>query len=78
MTALSIQIVSLIDTWGCLFVADFQTEVIQMAEEHEARQPYKCAVCGAKFIYSQDQLQNHLENCTQTELAVRCLRRATP
>jgi len=40
----------LIDTWGCLFVADYQKEVIQMAEEHEARQPYKCAVCGAKFI----------------------------
>jgi threonine dehydrogenase-like Zn-dependent dehydrogenase len=35
-----------------------------MAEEHEARQPYKCAVCGAKFD-SQDQLQNHLKSCTQ-------------
>jgi threonine dehydrogenase-like Zn-dependent dehydrogenase len=35
-----------------------------MAEEHEARQPYKCAVCGAKFD-SQDQLQNHLKICTQ-------------
>ena len=23
-----------------------------MAEEHEARQPYKCAVCGAKFRFS--------------------------
>jgi hypothetical protein len=35
-----------------------------MAEEREARQPYKCAVCGAKFD-SQDQLQNHLKSCTQ-------------
>jgi hypothetical protein len=35
-----------------------------MAEEHETRQPYKCAVCGAKFG-SQDQLQNHLKSCTQ-------------
>jgi hypothetical protein len=25
-------------------------EVKQMAEEHEARQPYKCAVCEAKLI----------------------------
>jgi hypothetical protein len=38
MTALSIHIVGLIDTWGCLFVADFQKEVIQTAGEHEARQ----------------------------------------
>jgi threonine dehydrogenase-like Zn-dependent dehydrogenase len=35
-----------------------------MAEEREAHQPYKCAVCGAKFD-SQDQLQNHLKSCTQ-------------
>jgi threonine dehydrogenase-like Zn-dependent dehydrogenase len=35
-----------------------------MGEEQEARQPYKCAVCGAKFD-SQDQLQNHLKSCTQ-------------
>jgi hypothetical protein len=38
-----------------------------MAEEHEARQPYKCAVCGAKFD-SQDQLQNHLKSCTQKKI----------
>jgi hypothetical protein len=42
----------------------FRKEVKQMSEEHEARQPYKCAVCGAKFD-SQDQLQNHLKSCTQ-------------
>jgi DNA-directed RNA polymerase subunit RPC12/RpoP len=36
-----------------------------MAEEHEARQPYKCTVCGAKFD-SQDQLQNHLKSCVPT------------
>jgi hypothetical protein len=39
-----------------------------MAEEHEARQPYKCAVCGAKFD-SQDQLQNHLKSCTQKKIS---------
>jgi threonine dehydrogenase-like Zn-dependent dehydrogenase len=42
----------------------FSTGGATMAEEHEARQPYKCAVCGAKFD-SQDQLQNHLKICTQ-------------
>jgi hypothetical protein len=36
---------------------------IRMAEEHEARQPYKCAVCGEKFD-SQEQLQEHLKKCT--------------
>ena len=40
-----------------------------MSEEHEARQPYKCAVCGAKFD-SQDQLQNHLKSCTQKNSSV--------
>lgn len=35
-----------------------------MAEEHEASQPYKCAVCGTKFD-SQEQLQDHLKSCTQ-------------
>jgi threonine dehydrogenase-like Zn-dependent dehydrogenase len=35
-----------------------------MGEEQEARQPYKCAVCGAKFD-SQEHLQNHLKSCTQ-------------
>jgi DNA-directed RNA polymerase subunit RPC12/RpoP len=35
-----------------------------MAEEHEAQQPYKCAVCGAKFD-SQQQLQDHLKQCTK-------------
>jgi len=35
----------------------------QMSEEHEARQPYKCAVCGTKFD-SQQQLQQHLKSCT--------------
>ena len=39
-----------------------------MAQEHEARQPYKCAVCGAKFD-SQDQLQNHLKSCTQKRIS---------
>jgi DNA-directed RNA polymerase subunit RPC12/RpoP len=39
-----------------------------MAEEHEARQPYKCAVCGAMFD-SQDQLQNHLKSCTQKRIS---------
>jgi hypothetical protein len=34
-----------------------------MAEEHEAKQPYKCAVCGAKFD-AQEQLQEHLKTCT--------------
>jgi Zinc-finger of C2H2 type len=43
-------------------------DVKQMAEEHEARQPYKCAVCGAKFD-SQDQLQNHLKSCTQKRIS---------
>jgi len=38
--------------------------VKEMAEEHEASQPYKCAICGAKFD-SQVQLQNHLKSCTQ-------------
>ena len=37
-----------------------------MSEEREASQPYKCAVCGAKFD-SQEQLQNHLKNCTQKQ-----------
>ena len=37
-----------------------------MAEEHEATQPYKCAVCGAKFD-SQDELQDHLVECTQKQ-----------
>jgi threonine dehydrogenase-like Zn-dependent dehydrogenase len=44
--------------------SDFSKGGEAMAEEHEARQPYKCAVCGAKFD-SQDQLQNHLKSCTQ-------------
>ena len=35
-----------------------------MSEEHEARQPYKCAICGTKFD-SQEQLQQHLRNCTE-------------
>jgi hypothetical protein len=34
--------------WSCL---NYIKEVKQMAEEHEARQPYKCAVCGAKFDF---------------------------
>ena len=34
-----------------------------MAEEHEAQQPYKCAVRGEKFD-SQEQLQEHLKKCT--------------
>lgn len=34
-----------------------------MSEEHEARQPYKCAVCGNKFN-SQPELQEHLKHCT--------------
>ena len=98
MTALSIQIVSLIGTWDLVschswnpdFLIDsafnpldkkqpaaqpwhhccawsclnYIKEVKEMAEEHEARQPYKRAVCGAKFD-CQDQLQNHLKSCTQ-------------
>jgi hypothetical protein len=35
----------------------------KMSEEHEAKQPYKCAVCGAKFD-AQEQLQEHLNKCT--------------
>src|SRR5207249_8661875 len=35
-----------------------------MAEEYEAQQPYKCAVCGEKFD-SQEQLQEHLKKCRQ-------------
>jgi hypothetical protein len=35
-----------------------------MAEEHEAQQPYKCAVCGQKFD-SQQKLQDHLKECTK-------------
>ena len=34
-----------------------------MSEEHEARHPYKCAVCGTKFD-SQPELQEHLKSCT--------------
>jgi DNA-directed RNA polymerase subunit RPC12/RpoP len=34
-----------------------------MTEEHEAKQPYKCAICGAKFD-AQEQLQEHLKKCT--------------
>ncbi len=37
-----------------------------MSEEYEASQPYKCAVCGAKFD-SQHQLQDHLKKCTQKQ-----------
>ena len=37
-----------------------------MAEEHEARQPYKCAICGVKFD-SQEQLQQHLKNCPKKQ-----------
>ncbi len=37
-----------------------------MAEEHEAEQPYKCAVCGSKFD-SQQQLQEHLKSCTKNK-----------
>jgi DNA-directed RNA polymerase subunit RPC12/RpoP len=37
-----------------------------MSEEHKASQPYKCAVCGAKFD-SQEQLQDHLKHCTQKQ-----------
>jgi hypothetical protein len=37
-----------------------------MAEEHEAQQPYKCAVCGSKFD-SQQQLQEHLKSCTKNK-----------
>ena len=37
-----------------------------MSEEREASQPYKCAVCGAKFD-SQEQLQDHLTKCTQKQ-----------
>ena len=37
-----------------------------MSEEREAIQPYKCAVCGAKFD-SQGQLQDHLKKCTQKQ-----------
>jgi DNA-directed RNA polymerase subunit RPC12/RpoP len=29
-----------------------------MTEEHEAKQSYKCAICGAKFDV-QEQLQEH-------------------
>ena len=35
-----------------------------MAEEQEAKQPYKCAICGAKFD-SQQQLVEHLKQCTE-------------
>jgi DNA-directed RNA polymerase subunit RPC12/RpoP len=35
-----------------------------MAEEHEAKQPYKCAICDAKFD-SQEQLVEHLKQCTE-------------
>lgn len=34
-----------------------------MSEEHEAREPYKCAVCGTKFN-SQPELLAHLKYCT--------------
>jgi hypothetical protein len=30
-----------------------------MTEEHEAKQPYKCAICGAKFD-AQEKLQEHI------------------
>jgi hypothetical protein len=43
-----------------------QKKEAYMAEEHEARQPYKCAVCGSKFD-SQQQLQEHLKSCTKNK-----------
>jgi DNA-directed RNA polymerase subunit RPC12/RpoP len=36
-----------------------------MVEEHEAQQPYKCAICGARFD-AQEQLAEHLKQCTET------------
>ena len=44
-----------------------ETGVRQMAEEHEAKQPYKCAICGAKFD-AQEQLQEHLKKCTEKKI----------
>jgi DNA-directed RNA polymerase subunit RPC12/RpoP len=45
-------------------VRDSEREVKQMVEEHEAQQPYKCAICGAKFD-AQQQFVEHLKQCTE-------------
>jgi ribosomal protein L37AE/L43A len=42
-----------------------------MPEEHEAREPYKCAVCGEKFD-SQERLQQHLKQCTAKKSSTGC------
>jgi hypothetical protein len=44
-------------------VAEIAARRKHMLEEHEAKQPYKCAICGAKFD-PQEQLQDHLKKCT--------------
>jgi hypothetical protein len=49
--------------WHACCATSRQKGVKWMSEEHEARQPYKCAVCGTKFD-SQEQLQQHLKSCT--------------
>jgi hypothetical protein len=40
-----------------------------MTEEHEAKQPYKCAIC-AKFD-AQEKLQEHIRKCTVTLMSGR-------